>query len=37
MLIRFGITGPEDFPSLAPAMEKLWEDLEVFTNLSTDT
>ncbi|DAC68810.1 MAG TPA: hypothetical protein D7I16_05355, partial [Candidatus Poseidoniales archaeon] len=37
MLIRFGITGPEDFPSLAPAMDKLWEDLEVFTNLSTGT
>jgi hypothetical protein len=37
MLIRFGITGPEDFPSLAPAMEKLWSDLEVFTNLSTGT
>ena len=37
MLIRFGITGPEDFPSLAPAMDKLWEDLEVFTNLSSGT
>ena len=37
MLIRFGITGPEDFPSLAPAMDKLWQDLEVFTNLSTGT
>ena len=37
MLIRFGITSPEDFPSLAPAMDKLWRDLEVFTNLSTGT
>ena len=37
MLIRFGITGPEDFPSMGPAMDELWRDLEVFTNLSTGT
>ena len=37
MLIRFGITSPEDFPSMKGGMEELWRDLEVFTNLSSGT
>ena len=34
MQIRFGITQPEDFPSMAPALEELERDLEPFANLS---
>jgi hypothetical protein len=37
MLIRFGITSPEDFPSMKGGMEELWRDLSVFTNLSSGT
>ncbi|MBT4070860.1 MAG: MMPL family transporter, partial [Euryarchaeota archaeon] len=37
MLIRFGITSPEDFPSMEGGMEELWRDLSVFTNLSSGT
>ena len=34
MQLRFGITQPEDFPSMAPALEELEKDLEPFANLS---
>ena len=37
MLIRFGMTSPEDFPGMGEGLEELWRDLEVFTNLSTGT
>ena len=35
MLIRFGMTAPEDFPGMAGGMEEVWRDLSPFTNLST--
>ena len=35
MLIRFGMTAPEDFPGMADGMEEVWRDLSPFTNLST--
>ena len=35
MLIRFGMTAPEDFPGMAGGMEEVWRDLSSFTNLST--
>lgn len=35
MLIRFGMTAPEDFPGMARGMEEVWRDLSPFTNLST--
>jgi hypothetical protein len=35
MLIRFGMTSPEDFPGMAGGMEEIWRDLSSFTNLST--
>ena len=35
MLIRFGMTAPEDFPGMAKGMEEVWRDLSPFTNLST--
>ncbi|MBT60878.1 MAG: hypothetical protein CMA63_04920 [Euryarchaeota archaeon] len=35
MLIRFGMTAPEDFPGMAGGMEELWRDLTPFTNLSS--
>lgn len=34
MLLRFGITQPEDFPSMEPALKELEKDLSPFTNLS---
>ena len=37
MLIRFGMTSPEDFPGMGEGLEELWRDLTVFTNLSTGT
>ena len=37
MLIRFGMTSPEDFPGMGEGLEELWRDLAVFTNLSTGT
>jgi predicted RND superfamily exporter protein len=37
MLIRFGITRPEHFPSLREGLEEIWRDLSVFTNLSSGT
>ena len=37
MLIRFGITRPEHFPSLKEGLEEIWRDLSVFTNLSSGT
>jgi predicted RND superfamily exporter protein len=37
MLIRFGMTSPEDFPGMGEGLEELWRDLEVFTNLSSGT
>jgi len=37
MLIRFGVTSPEDFPGMGEGLEELWRDLEVFTNLSSGT
>ena len=37
MLIRFGMTSPEDFPGMGEGMEEIWRDLEVFTNLSSGT
>lgn len=37
MLMRFGITSPEDFPSMKIGMQELWRDLSVFTNLSSGT
>jgi len=37
MLMRFGITSPEDFPSMKGGMEELWRDLSVFTDLSSGT
>ena len=37
MLIRFGMTSPEDFPGMGEGLEELWRDLGVFTNLSTGT
>ena len=37
MLIRFGMTSPEDFPGMGEGLEELWRDLDVFTNLSTGT
>ena len=35
MLIRFGMTAPEDFPGMARGMVEVWRDLSPFTNLST--
>ena len=35
MLIRFGMTSPEDFPGMSGGMEEVWRDLSSFTNLST--
>ena len=35
MLIRFGMTSPEDFPGMGEGVEELWRDLGVFTNLSS--
>ncbi|DAC14242.1 MAG TPA: hypothetical protein D7I06_09305 [Candidatus Poseidoniales archaeon] len=35
MLIRFGITSPEDFPSMGPGLEEIRKDLMPLTNLST--
>jgi predicted RND superfamily exporter protein len=35
MQIRFGVTQPEDFPSLGAGIDEIWNDLEVFTNLSS--
>jgi predicted RND superfamily exporter protein len=35
MLIRFGMTSPEDFPGMGEGLEELWRDLSVFTNLSS--
>lgn len=35
MLIRFGMTSPEDFPGMAAGLEEVWRDLSSFTNLST--
>lgn len=37
MLIRFGMTSPEDFPGMGEGLEEIWRDLEVFTNLSSGT
>jgi predicted RND superfamily exporter protein len=37
MLIRFGITRPEHFPSMKGGLEEIWRDLGVFTNLSSGT
>jgi hypothetical protein len=37
MLIRFGMTSPEDFPGMGEGLEELWRDLEVFTNQSSGT
>ena len=37
MLIRFGMTSPEDFPGMGEGLEELWRDLSAFTNLSTGT
>ena len=37
MLIRFGITRPEHFPSMKGGLEEIWRDLDVFTNLSSGT
>ena len=37
MLIRFGMTSPEDFPGMAGGLEEVWRDLSSFTNLSTGT
>ncbi len=34
MLLRFGITQPEDFPSMQPALDELEKDLSPFANLS---
>ena len=34
MLLRFGITQPEDFPSMEPALRELEKDLSPFANLS---
>ena len=34
MLLRFGITQPEDFPSMQPAIDELEKDVSPFTNLS---
>ena len=33
-LLRFGITQPEEFPSMNPFLEKLEDDLSPFTNLT---
>ena len=37
MQIRFGVTQPEDFPGLGEGIEEIWNDLSVFTNLSSGT
>ncbi len=37
MLIRFGMTSPEDFPGMDEGLDELWRDLSVFTNLSSGT
>lgn len=37
MLIRFGITSPEDFPSMGPGIDKIKRDLEPFLNISSGT
>ena len=37
MLIRFGITSPENFPSMGPGMEELKRDLSPLTDLSSGT
>ena len=33
--IRFGITSPEDFPSMGPGLEEIRKNLMLLTNLST--
>ena len=35
MLVRFGITNPEDFPSFGPALERIREDLKPLTDISS--
>ncbi len=37
MLVRFGITSPEDFPSMGPGIEEIKRDLEPLLNLSSGT
>ncbi len=37
MIIRFGITSPEDFPTTGPGLEELKRDLSPLTNLSSGT
>ena len=37
MIIRFGITSPEDFPSMGPGMEEMKRDLSPLLNLSSGT
>lgn len=37
MLIRFGITRPEHFPSMEGGLAEIWNDLEAFSTLSSGT
>tara|TARA_B110001452_G_C15234369_1_gene427453 strand:+ start:115 stop:3186 length:3072 start_codon:yes stop_codon:yes gene_type:complete len=37
MLVRFGITSPEDFPSMGPGIEEIKKDLQPLLNLSSGT
>ena len=37
MIIRFGITSPEDFPSMGPGLEEMKRDLSPLLNLSSGT
>ncbi|MBT4065983.1 MAG: MMPL family transporter [Euryarchaeota archaeon] len=37
MLIRFGITSPDDFPSMGPGIDKIKSDLGPLLNLSSGT
>ena len=37
MLIRFGITSPEDFPSMGPGIEEIKRDLKPLLDLSSGT
>ena len=37
MLIRFGITSPEDFPSMGPGIEEIKRDLKPLRDLSSGT
>ena len=37
MIIRFGLTSPEHFPTMGPGIEEIKRDLSPFMNLSTGT